>query len=238
VLYGETEMIKYFDGTVFNTGADAIVNTVNCVGIMGTGVALEFKLRYPDMFKLYENKCKTYSITTGKIDYYKTSDGSYLINFPTKQHFKFPSKLEWIERGLYDFINTYESKGFRSVAFPKLGTGNGGLNWSEVKMLMEKILSVAKIDVYICLDIKNDAEGVEKQMLDTFNSMSINQLGQCVKLNEKQKFNLQLNTPYSRFWKISETESIGMKTYSSIFQFFYSTAKNQYKPTTQISIFD
>lgn len=233
-----TEMIKYFDGTVFNTGADAIVNTVNCVGIMGTGVALEFKLRFPDMFKLYENKCKTHSIATGKIDYYKTSDGLYLINFPTKQHFKYPSKLEWIEKGLSDFLNTYESKGFKSVAFPKLGTGNGGLNWSDVMSIMVKYLSLAKIDVFICLDNKSEAEGVEKQMLDIFNSMSINQLGQYIKLNEKQKLNLQRNSPYSRFWKISETESIGAKTYSSIFQFFYSTVINQYKSTTQISIFD
>ena len=89
-------MIRYYQGTIFNVEADAIVNTVNTVGVMGAGIALEFALRYPKMLLYYQEKCKYSQIKTGVIDYYNT-DGKCIVLFPTKEHFKFPSKLEWIE---------------------------------------------------------------------------------------------------------------------------------------------
>ena len=96
-------MIRYYKGTVFNAGAEAIVNTVNCDGVMGAGIALEFGLRYPDMYKDYVIKCKKGDICTGKVDYFKDSSGIIIVNFPTKIHFKYPSKIEWIESGLKAF---------------------------------------------------------------------------------------------------------------------------------------
>lgn len=152
-------MLKYFEGSVFNVGAQALVNAVNCVGVMGAGIALAFKLRYPAMFEDYKIKCKNEKIITGKVDYYKNEDGTIIVNFPTKYHFKYPSQLIWIEQGLQDFVKTYQKHGITSVAFPKLGTGNGGLNWNEVKALMEKYLMNLDIDVYICLNNKKEAEG-------------------------------------------------------------------------------
>jgi hypothetical protein len=161
-----------------------------------------------------------------------------IVNFPTKWHFKYPSKLIWIEQGLQDFVKTYQKNGITSVAFPKLGTSNGGLNWNEVKILMEKYLSNLDIDVYICLDNKKEAEGIEKSMLDKFNSTNIEQLSSLVKLNAKQKDNIQKHIPYNRFWKISQTESIGMKTYSMIFKHFYGLALGNSQEPSQLSLFD
>ena len=231
-------MIKYFEGTIFNVDTQTVVNTVNCMGVMGAGIALEFMLRYPAMFEDYETKCKDKRIMTGKVDYYKNEDGSMIVNFPTKWHFKYPSKLIWIEQGLQDFVKTYQKNGITSVAFPKLGTSNGGLNWNEVKILMEKYLSNLDIDVYICLDNKKEAEGIEKSMLDKFNSTNIEQLSSLVKLNAKQKDNIQKHIPYNRFWKILETESVGMKTYSMIFKHFYGLALGNSQEPSQLSLFD
>ena len=133
-------MITYLEGTVFNSNAEAVVNTINCVGVMNAGIALEFGLRYPEMLSEYQKKCKNKEIQTGKIYYYIAKDKT-IVNFPTKWHFKYPSKLEWIEEGLRDFVKTYKQYGFKSVAFTKLGTLNGKLDWNDVKQLMEKYLS-------------------------------------------------------------------------------------------------
>lgn len=231
-------MIIYSDGTVFNADTQALVNTVNCTGVMGAGIALEFMLRYPEMFEDYELKCKNKRITTGKVDYYKNQDGTIIVNFPTKWHFKYPSKLIWVEQGLQDFLKTYKEYDITSIAFPKLGTSNGGLNWNDVKPLMEKYLSNLDIDVYICLDNKKDAEGIEKIMIDKFNSTSVEKLSSLVKLNAKQKDCIQKHMPYNRFWKISNTESIGMKTYSMIFNHFYRLAMGYGQEPIQLSLFD
>lgn len=234
-------MIKYFDGTVFNVDTGCVVNTVNCVGVMGAGIALEFKLRYPDMFEDYRKKCDKKEIVTGKIDYYKVDGGPIIANFPTKNHFKFPSKLLWIEKGLHDFVNTYKQHNIKSIAFPKLGSNKGGLNWEEVKALMEKYLASLDIVVYICLDEKKEAAGIEKEMVDRLNTSNIGDLSTIIRLNINQKKALEENIPYGRFWQISTTESIGIKTYERIFKHFYKLAikedKNNTEPS-QLSFFD
>lgn len=230
-------MIRYSEGTVFNVDTQALVNTVNCVGVMGAGIALEFKLRYPEMFEDYATKCRDRQIVTGKVDYFKHEDGRIIVNFPTKAHFKYPSKLSWIEQGLEHFCKTYTSQGITSIAFPKLGTSHGGLAWNEVKQRMEHYLSGLDIDVYICLDTKENAEGVEKVMLDAFHATSTEQLSSLVRLNSRQKKALRENAPFDRFWKISQTESIGAKTYAALFHHFYQTAMGR-TGGQQMSLFD
>ncbi|MBO5206072.1 MAG: macro domain-containing protein [Clostridia bacterium] len=210
-------MIKYVDGTVFNQKADAIVNTVNTVGVMGAGLALEFALRYPEMASAYEEKCKSRSIAIGKLDYYKARD-VLIINFPTKIHFKYPSKIEWIEAGLRQFVSTYRSEGVTSVAFPRLGTSNGGLNWDDVSALMEKFLSPLDIDVYICLDRKG-AEGLEKNMVDKYNNTSFAYPIEGVRLTRKQIDVLENSKPINRFWQIKELDGIGITCYKRLFNY-------------------
>ena len=227
-------MIHYYKGTVFNSGAEALVNTVNCVGFMGGGIALEFRLRYPEMYADYAAKCKNKIIMTGEVDYYKYPDLT-IVNFPTKFHFKYPSQLSWIRQGLEDFVRSYKEQGFSSVAFPKLGCGKGNLEWDDVKPLMEELLSKVDIDVYICLDEIPRAEGKEKVMLDAFESMTVEDLSKEIKLNSKQKAAIERCRPYRRFFEIASTESIGKTTYERLFKYFYDIKKLESKDTEQIS---
>lgn len=215
-------MIKYISGTVFNSGAEAIVNAVNTVGVMGAGLALEFKLRYPDMYLDYEEKCKQKEIEVGKIDYYTGNPEILIINFPTKMHFKYPSKMVWIEEGLKHFVKTYKDYNFKSIAYPKLGSNHGGLEWTKVKLIMEQYLSNLDVEIIICLDDKKEAEGIEKKMLEELNKIDIRFLAKEIKLTKKQIEVISKNIPLDRFWKIGKLKSIGSKTYEKLFNYFYT----------------
>ena len=136
--------IEFVTGNLFDAKTQAIVNTVNCVGVMGKGVALEFKKRWPENFKAYKKKCDQNEIKTGKMFVFdnnsslfeNTSDFEYLINFPTKNHWRSKSKIEYVTEGLEDFIFQVKKLNIKSVAIPPLGCGNGGLSWSQVKLLI------------------------------------------------------------------------------------------------------
>ena len=143
-------MIRYIEGDIFKSPAQVIVNTVNTVGVMGKGIALEFKKRYPDMFQAYRDICDRRKLKTGSLMLYYEPD-HWVLLFPTKENWRNPSRMEYIEAGLAKFCRTYAEKGITSVAFPKLGCGNGELNWSEVQPVMEKYLNDLPIDIYIYL---------------------------------------------------------------------------------------
>lgn len=140
--------ITIMGGDLFTSDRQTIVNTINCVGAMGKGIALEFKKRYPDMYERYRVLCKSGLITVGKLWIYKT-DSKWILNFPTKDHWRYPSKLEYLEAGLKKFVSTYEEKGITSIAFPLLGTLNGGLDKKVVLDLMCSYLCGISIPVDI-----------------------------------------------------------------------------------------
>ena len=142
--------ITIINGNIFNTKSQTIVNTVNCVGVMGKGIALVFKLRYPSMFKLYQDYCKQNLISVGKLWIYKGEPTKpWVLNFPTKTHWKLPSQYEYIEKGLKKFVETYKEKGITSIAFPLLGAFNGGLDKDKVMAIMMSYLSQCDIPVEI-----------------------------------------------------------------------------------------
>jgi O-acetyl-ADP-ribose deacetylase (regulator of RNase III) len=142
--------LKFIKGNIFNTKAQSIVNTVNCVGVMGKGIALVFKLRYPKMFDLYSEYCKNKRIGIGKLWLHKEEENApWVLNFPTKFHWKYPSKMEYVEKGLSKFVETYKDNGIASVAFPLLGTHNGGLDKQEVLSVMNKYLGQCDIPIEI-----------------------------------------------------------------------------------------
>jgi len=143
-------MIKYIEGDIFESPAQVIVNAVNTVGVMGKGLALSFKQRYPQMFEKYKSACEKHLLTIGKLMLFYETD-HWLLLFPTKEDWRNPSKLEYIEKGLIKFVQTYAEKGITSIAFPRLGCGNGELDWADVKPLMERYLKELPIDVYIYL---------------------------------------------------------------------------------------
>lgn len=142
--------ITVINGNIFNTKAQTIVNTVNCVGVMGKGIALVFKLRYPSMFEQYQKYCKQNLIAVGKLWIYKGEPTNpWVLNFPTKTHWKLPSEYEYIEKGLQKFVDTYKEKDITSIAFPLLGANNGGLDKDKIMETMLHYLSKCDIPIEI-----------------------------------------------------------------------------------------
>ena len=140
-------MITFTEGNLLEADAEALVNTVNTVGVMGKGVALMFKEAFPENFKAYERACKEKQVRIGEMFVTEREDllgPKWIINFPTKGHWKYPSQMKWIEDGLADLARVIEKKRIRSIAIPPLGSGSGGLNWTEVRSRIEKALSSLK----------------------------------------------------------------------------------------------
>jgi O-acetyl-ADP-ribose deacetylase (regulator of RNase III) len=132
-------MIFRGDGDLLKTPADALVNTVNTVGVMGKGIALQFKLAYPDNYAAYEAACKRGEVQIGKMFVFRREKNPrFIINFPTKQHWKGKSKMEDIESGLKALIQVIKKEHIKSIAVPPLGCGNGGLDWEQVRPLIEE----------------------------------------------------------------------------------------------------
>lgn len=142
-------MILYVTGNLFQSPAQVLVNTVNTVGTMGKGVAYEFKRLFPDMFAQYRELCERGQFKVGMLWLYK-SPNKWVLNFPTKEDWRKPSRIEYITAGLKKFVHTYTDLGIHSVAFPPIGCGNGQLDFkTQVQPLMEQFLRNLPIDVFI-----------------------------------------------------------------------------------------
>lgn len=137
---------KEVNGNIFNTTAMAVVNTVNCVGAMGKGIALDFKLRYPEMFKDYQRICFHHILKPGQILPYSKST-PIILNFAIKDDWKDSSRIEWIEETLQKFVANYRNMGITSIAFPWMGAMNGGIPVEIIKQLMRKYLSSLPDDI-------------------------------------------------------------------------------------------
>ena len=166
-------MIEYIEGDIFESPAQVIVNTVNTVGVMGKGLALSFKQRYPEMFERYKAVCEKHLLTVGKLMLFYEPD-HWLLLFPTKENWRNPSKLEYIEKGLMKFVQIYAEKNITSIAFPRLGCGNGELDWNDVKPLMERYLKKLPIDVYIYLGTNPDVIPEHKEPKKTVDWLKAN----------------------------------------------------------------
>lgn len=162
-------MVKIEHGNIFESNAQTLVNTINCVGVMGKGLALEFKNRYPAMFDKYKSFCDKGVFKPGVLWIYKAEDGKWILNFPTKIDWRDDSEIEYIEEGLKKFVEIWEEKGIKSIAFPLLGCKNGGLDPEDVIPLMEKYLNQCEdLDV----TIYDDRIPVEVPKIDTPEELS------------------------------------------------------------------
>ena len=142
-------MILYVKGNLFQSPAQTLVNAVNTVGVMGKGIALEFRRLFPEMFEQYRYLCESRQLDIGKLWLYKTPN-KWILNFPTKRHWRQPSRIEYIEAGLCKFVDSYSEMGIHSIAFPPLGCGNGQLDFkTQVQPLMNKYLRDLPIEVFI-----------------------------------------------------------------------------------------
>ncbi|MEQ9220241.1 MAG: macro domain-containing protein [Cyclobacteriaceae bacterium] len=145
-------MLQFVKGNLLNAEAEALVNTVNTVGVMGKGIALQFKNRYPENYKIYRDACKSGTFHTGEI--LAVKDGNlmnqkWILNFPTKAHWKGNSRYEYISSGLKALRQTLQEKNIKSVAIPPLGCGNGGLEWSKVKPMIRQSLEDLDITAFV-----------------------------------------------------------------------------------------
>ncbi len=157
-------MIEFTSGDILKSEADALVNTVNCVGVMGRGIALQFKNMYPDNFKAYEAACQREAVQPGRMFVFETGQLTpprFIVNFPTKRHWRGKSRIEDIEAGLADLVKVIRDKGIRSIAIPPLGSGLGGLDWHEVRPRIERALTELA-DVQILVFEPNGAPTSDK----------------------------------------------------------------------------
>ncbi|MCD8131216.1 MAG: macro domain-containing protein [Lachnospiraceae bacterium] len=152
-------------GNIFESKCSALVNTVNCVGVMGKGIACEFKRRYPDMFMDYVLKCSKENVKPGVPYVYHDKDGLVIINFPTKDHWRSPSRLSYVVNGLDWIVENYEKYHIKSIAFPPLGCGNGGLSWDIVGPVMYQKLSILPIQIEIYAPFGTPQKELSKSFL-------------------------------------------------------------------------
>ena len=145
-------MIKYCNGNILQADAEALVNTVNTVGVMGKGIALQFKNAYPEMERAYISACKEGSLRIGKVQVWNLEsifNPKYIINFPTKKHWRYKSKLSYIQAGLADLVDVIYDLNIKSIAIPPLGCGLGGLDWTQVDQEIKLALGYLDIDVLV-----------------------------------------------------------------------------------------
>jgi O-acetyl-ADP-ribose deacetylase (regulator of RNase III) len=145
-------MITFTQGNLLEARAEALVNTVNTVGGMGKGIALMFKERFADNFRQYAAACKAKEVRTGKMFVTGVNEFNgphWIVNFPTKQHWRYPSRMEWVVEGLQDLRRFLVEKQVKSIAIPPLGAGNGGLEWAEVRKQIVSVLGDLDAEILV-----------------------------------------------------------------------------------------
>jgi len=185
-------MLKVKIGNIFDSSADVLVNTINCVGVMGKGIVKIFKGNYPLMFEEYKKKCELKQIKTGALYPYYEDGKVRILNFPTKEHWRSPSKLEYITNGLDWLIDNYKRLGIKSIAFPPLGCGNGGLDWATVGPIMFEKLNDLPIDIEVYAPFGTPTKELTKEFLSTVNNDGSTEGIKHEKINDNWLLVLQL----------------------------------------------
>jgi len=212
-------MVKIKKGSLFSSGCQTLVNAVNCVGVMGAGIALEFRLRYPKMFNKYKKYCDNKLMKPGTLWIYKVDNKKWILNFPSKNHWRYPSKIEYLEIGLEKFIKTYKQKGITSIAFPLLGSDKGGIEPDKSKEIMIKYLADCDILIEI---FEYDVNKIDKDFKNFKNECAllgfeglVNNFG----LNQKQAKTFSKSILKSKITNLSSLcseDGLGIKTVEKV----------------------
>ncbi|MCP9928837.1 macro domain-containing protein [Cyanobium sp. CH-040] len=217
-------MIRDTAASVFNTAAEVVTNTVNCQGVMGAGLALEFALRHPDLDADYRQRCGAGTVQIGRPYLHPVASAGYraVLNFPTKQHWRFPSRLAWIDQGLAYIAAHYRqaTPPITSLALPRLGCDKGGLDWLQVRPLIERHLAdLPDLTVYLCSDTA-PADGMEAAMLTAYSRDQ--QSGELPAFLKGRARSALLDAPLpERFRHLAATEGVGKQSYARLFQHYY-----------------
>lgn len=233
-----TKLVTYVKtGDLLASKMQALVNTVNCVGIMGKGIAFSFKKRYPEMFHDYEKLCRAKKVKLGEPYIYRIGE-RLIINFPTKNHWKNNSKLADIEAGLKYLVEHVKEWGVESMAIPPLGCGNGGLNWEDVSPLISKYLTPLKIPLEIYEPFEKTIHSKKRKKPDT-DSTSSSAIANFFKppANKKRKLNTenefhykfdQINT-IKAFYKEKEIGYLTIELDGDIYWFDYIEVNTEWR---------
>lgn len=228
-------MIKSIKGNIFTTKLQTIVNTVNCDGVMGAGIALECKMRYPEMFLRYKEMCDNKLLSPGKLYLYE-AETRKIINFPTKNHWKLPSKMEYLESGLSKFCSIYKAKGVESIAFPLLGAQNGGMEKELVEEVMHKYLSNLDIEIEIYEYDPKASDDLMANFRDNFLSESTESLKSKTKLTESKIEKLReilADSYFVSMIQLFDEKGLGEATITSCYKF----AMNPIASNEQLKLF-
>ncbi|MCD6163130.1 MAG: macro domain-containing protein [candidate division Zixibacteria bacterium] len=212
------------DENIFESPAQTLVNTVNTVGAMGKGLAKEFKRLFPEMFKEYQKRCENRKTNIGSLWLYRTPN-KWVLNFPTKKHWRQPSNISYVEEGLKSFVKSYSRARINSIAFPKLGCGNGELDWNDVSPLMKRYLYKLPIDIYVHITEKplipehKDIKEMRKWLMNEPSAYSFNSLKTDLidLLQDKNRFAISNNEEFFAS-KINEGIEIDFENNKSILQ--------------------
>lgn len=213
--------IRVITGNIFTSTCQTIVNTVNCVGVMGAGIALECRLRYPEMFSQYEKLCESGALDIGKLWLYKGAD-RWVLNFPTKKHWKFPSKENYLRLGLEKFAQTYAEKRIESIAFPMLGAQHGGLDQEQSLGLMQHYLKECSIPIEIYRYDPEASDDLYERFKSVVQSTPVESLKQATGLraNSIQLIKDAVESPrVHQLNQLAMFRGIGDKTLESAFAF-------------------
>lgn len=224
-MVSSSSNISIIKGNIFTSKCQTLVNTVNCVGVMGAGIALEFKFRYPQMFERYYELCQQDMIKIGTLWIYKDGLNKLILNFPTKMHWKYPSKIEYLEKGLSKFLETYEEKGITSIAFPILGASKGGIDENLSISVMQRYLSQVNIPVEIYKYDPNAYDDLYKRFKEIFLNTDLVKLKKDTKLraNYIEKLKEALADDGIRsLSRLATVNGIGIKTLEKSFHYAMS----------------
>jgi|TARA_B100001964_G_C14162068_1_gene567244 O-acetyl-ADP-ribose deacetylase (regulator of RNase III) len=226
--------IKILKGNIFTSKYQTLVNTVNCVGVMGAGIALEYRLRYPEMHDKYVQLCVENKIDIGVLWVYKSPD-RWILNFPTKKHWKYPSKKEYLHAGLDKFLNTYKEKKINSIAFPLLGADKGGIPQDESLRIMTAFLEKADVEIEIYKYDVTAKDDLYDKAKDWLLSQDIERISKSTKLRKDYVVKVvdAMQSPsVVQLSQLAQIKGIGIKTLEKIFNLARSSLFNEPNTTT------
>ena len=217
-------------GNIFTSKSQTLVNTVNCVGVMGAGIALEFRFRYPDMYEKYRQLCNAKQLDVGKLWLFKPEDErKWVLNFPTKRDWKYPSKEEFLHKGLQKFLSTYSQRGITSVAFPVLGSSKGGIPEDRAMSIMQQYLNQCDIPVEVYRYDPRAVDDLYEKFKDAFQQQSDRELSDQVglRIDFIQKIRDAMENPkINSISRLAAVKGIGLTSLEKSFKFLIMTGES------------
>lgn len=223
--------INYIKGNIFTSTAEVLVNPVNCVGIMGAGLALEFRLRYPDMFDKYVEICERKLLSPGKLWVFNGGDRR-ILNFPTKIDWKAKTEKDFLIQGLLKFTDTYEEKCISSIAFPLLGADRGGLDKNESLKVMKEFLEPLKIDIEIYEYLSTAHDDLFEDIKEFILTNKLEDISRKtgIKKNILERIYIEIKSkPYYQVNQLLSISGVGVTSLEKIFQFYKTRSIDEYQ---------